>query len=65
MVYDCALGDLLLDPVSVRCQDERKAMKAGGRGGGEGGREGGRQMEDGAVQRKIKKRERLGNGIRG
>lgn len=61
MVYDCALGDLLLDPVSVRCQDERKAMKAGGRGGGEGGR----QMEDGAVQRKIKKRERLGNGIRG
>lgn len=27
MVDDCALGDLLLDPVSVRCGDERKAMK--------------------------------------
>lgn len=24
-----ALGDLLLDPTSVRCRDERKAMKGG------------------------------------
>lgn len=29
MVDDCALGDLLLDPASVRCGDERKAMKGG------------------------------------
>lgn len=46
MVDDCALGDLLLDPVSVRCRDERKAMKGGG-GGGE-------QMEDRAVHREMK-----------
>ena len=54
MVDDCALGDLLLDPVSVRCGDERKAMK------GEvvvvGG--GGEQMEDRAVHRETTKGER-------
>ncbi len=47
MVDDCALGDLLLDPVSVRCEEERKAMKVGGE-----------QMEDRAVHRKMKKGER-------
>lgn len=41
MVDDCALGDLLLDPVSVRCGDERKAMKEGWRWEG-GERERGR-----------------------
>lgn len=58
MVDDCALGDLLLDPVSVRCRDERKAMKGvcvyvRKQGGGE-------QMEDRAVHREMKKAERGG-----
>lgn len=55
MVDDCALGDLLLDPVSVRCGDERKAMKEGWRWEG-GERE--KQMEDRAVHREMTKRER-------
>lgn len=29
MAGDDALGDLLLDPTSVRCRDERKVMKGG------------------------------------
>lgn len=48
MVDDCALGDLLLDPVSVRCRDERKAMKG----------ERGKQMEDRAVHREMTRGER-------